>query len=68
MELVVDMVTKIDPSISPAGQNINGLLASLTARKEVFNTMIFVFSDVVTLSVVNVDLEYASRGNYKWAK
>lgn len=56
------MVTIIDPEKVVGGQNLNGLLASLKARNQVHNTMIFKFSDIVTLSILNVDLEYASKG------
>lgn len=61
-ELAVDMVTLIDPKTVVGGQNLNGLLASLKARNQVNNTMIFKFSDIVTLSVLNVDLDYAAKG------
>lgn len=58
------MVTIIDPEKVVGGQNLNGLLASLKARNQVHNTMIFKFSDIVTLSILNVDLEYASKGKH----
>ena len=57
------MVIKLDPDATPVGQNINGLLASLCARNKVYGTYIFKFNEVVALSVANVDLDFASKGN-----
>ncbi|RWS23864.1 ataxin-2-like protein isoform X2, partial [Leptotrombidium deliense] len=63
-EIVVDMVVEIDPKACSGGQNIGGLLDSLKNKRDVQNTMIFKLQDVIMLNLLNVDLDYASRGHF----
>lgn len=61
-ELAIHTVVKIDPKNVIGGQNLNGLLASLKDGERVYPEIIFKFEDVVALSVLNVDLNFASKG------
>ncbi|RWS13637.1 Ataxin-2-like protein, partial [Dinothrombium tinctorium] len=63
-EIVADMVVETDPKAVNSGQNIGCLLDSLRNKREVQNTMIFKLQDVIMLNLVNVDLDYASRGHF----
>lgn len=62
-EIVVEMATEVDPkSATNNGSNLGNLITSLTEKKPIHNTYIFELQNVVMLSLVNVDLDYASRG------
>lgn len=60
--MAIHTVVKINPNNVSGGQNLNGLLASLKEKEKVYPEIIFKFEDVVALSVLNVDLEFASKG------
>ncbi|XP_074597516.1 uncharacterized protein LOC141852411 isoform X2 [Brevipalpus obovatus] len=63
-DLAINMVIKIDPDTPGAGQNMNGLLASLRKQFECTPTIVFNFHDIVALSVLSIDLDYASKGHF----
>lgn len=56
------MATEVDSKSTNNGSNLGNLMTSLSDKKPILDTCIFELQNVVMLSLVNVDLDYAARG------
>ncbi len=55
MDVVLDMAHKLDDS-GPTSQN------TIPSKERIIDTVIFTLNDVVSISALNVDLDYATKG------
>ena len=65
-DIVLETVVKLsnDEPTPDSDQHINDLLNSLLSDNTLTDIMIFKLNDVVTVNFYNVDLDYASKGNF----
>lgn len=65
-EIVLNTVSKVvpKPESSSPSPNIGSLLASLTAKNEFLDTVIFKLQDIVMLSIPNVNLDFAIKSSF----
>ncbi|XP_064460351.1 ataxin-2-like protein isoform X4 [Ornithodoros turicata] len=64
LEIVLEMAHPIDRSLAGLGSSITTLLSSLNNSHTIVGLMIFRLHDVVTLSAVNTDLDFAIRDSF----
>ena len=55
MDVVLDMAHKLDDNC-PTSQN------TIPSKERIIDTVIFTLNDVVSISALNVDLDYATKG------